>query len=125
MRIIVLKLAVAVGRSLAQVNNTAAPFPNLTFPDAVSPNPNTILGARSNQTSPPKYPGPQGTGACVWAEPYEKAIAIVGQLTLEEKLALGAGWQQEQCVGQTGGVPRLGIRGQCLQDSPVGVRYTE
>jgi beta-glucosidase len=37
----------------------------------------------------------------------------------------GSGWQQEQCVGQTGGVPRLGIRGQCLQDSPVGVRYTE
>lgn len=39
--------------------------------------------------------------------------------------APGTGWQQEQCVGQTGGVPRLGIRGQCLQDSPVGVRYTE
>lgn len=40
-------------------------------------------------------------------------------------ITTGSGWQQEQCVGQTGGVPRLGIRGQCLQDSPVGVRYTE
>ncbi|THW11508.1 glycoside hydrolase family 3 protein, partial [Aureobasidium pullulans] len=58
---------------------------------------------------------------------YEKAIAIVEQLTLGGKVNLttGSGWQQEQCVGQTGGVPRLGIRGQCLQDSPVGVRYTD
>jgi beta-glucosidase-like glycosyl hydrolase len=29
------------------------------------------------------------------------------------------------CVGQTGSVPRLGINGLCLQDSPVGVRLTD
>ena len=31
-------------------------------------------------------------------------------------------WQTERCVGQTGAVPRLGIRSLCLQDSPLGVR---
>ncbi|THY42848.1 glycoside hydrolase family 3 protein [Aureobasidium pullulans] len=104
-----------------------AQFPNVTYPDAISPNPNVVLGAQTNQTSPPRYPSPWGTGAGEWATAYEKAIAIVEQLTLEEKVNLttGSGWQQEQCVGQTGGVPRLGIRGQCLQDSPVGVRYTD
>lgn len=104
-----------------------------------------MAGAQSDQTSPPKYPSPWGSGDGEWAEAYKKAIEVVKQLTLEEKVNLttgmhlpcslqfsnintyvkGTGWQQQQCVGQTGGVPRLGIRGQCLQDSPVAVRYTE
>lgn len=29
---------------------------------------------------------------------------------------------QEHCVGETGSIPRLGFRGLCLQDSPLGVR---
>jgi len=29
------------------------------------------------------------------------------------------------CVGNTGSVPRLGIRSLCLQDSPTGVRLTD
>ena len=31
----------------------------------------------------------------------------------------------ENCVGNTGSVPRLGIRSLCLQDSPTGVRLTD
>ncbi|KAI5195565.1 glycoside hydrolase family 3 protein [Aureobasidium subglaciale] len=91
MRVIVLNLAVAVGQSLAQVNNSAAPFPNVTYFDAISPNPNTVLGAQTNQTSPPRYPSPWGTGVGEWAEAYDKAIAIVEQLTLEEKVNLTTG----------------------------------
>jgi beta-glucosidase len=34
----------------------------------------------------------------------------------------GGRWEGERCVGQTGSVPRLGIRSLCLQDSPLGVR---
>lgn len=34
-------------------------------------------------------------------------------------------WEGEQCVGQTGSIPRLGLRSFCLQDSPVGVRDTD
>ncbi|THW34394.1 glycoside hydrolase family 3 protein [Aureobasidium pullulans] len=127
MRLTTFTLAAVIGWTLAQSSDNAVPFPNVTYPDAISPNPNVVLGAQTNQTSPPRYPSPWGTGAGEWATAYEKAIAIVEQLTLEEKVNLttGSGWQQEQCVGQTGGVPRLGIRGQCLQDSPVGVRYTD
>jgi beta-glucosidase len=31
----------------------------------------------------------------------------------------------ENCVGNTGSIPRLGIRSLCLQDSPTGVRLTD
>ena len=58
-------------------------------------------------------------------QPYHRCAASVLQFCQQTLTTTGSGWQQEQCVGQTGGVPRLGIRGQCLQDSPVGVRYTE
>lgn len=34
-------------------------------------------------------------------------------------------WEGEQCVGNTGSVPRLGLRSMCTQDSPVGVRDTD
>lgn len=68
-----------------------AQFPNVTYPDAISPNPNVVLGAQTNQTSPPRYPSPWGTGAGEWATAYEKAIAIVEQLTLGEKVNLTTG----------------------------------
>lgn len=31
----------------------------------------------------------------------------------------------EQCVGQTGSIPRLGLRSLCMQDGPVGIRMTD
>lgn len=34
-------------------------------------------------------------------------------------------WEGEACVGNTGAVPRLGIRALCLQDSPLGVRFAD
>ncbi|CAG8604297.1 11062_t:CDS:2, partial [Scutellospora calospora] len=124
--IMLLPLACLIGGALAQFGNNGAParcwkFPDVTYPDGISPNPDAVAGAQSDQNSPPKYPSPWGSGDGDWAEAYKKAIEVVKQLTLEEKVNLttGSGWQQEQCVGQTGGVPRLGIRGQCLQDSPV------
>ncbi|KKY13929.1 putative beta-glucosidase 1 precursor [Phaeomoniella chlamydospora] len=48
-------------------------------------------------------------------------------MTLLEKVNLttGVGWESERCVGETGSVPRLGLRGLCLQDSPTGVRDTD
>lgn len=62
-----------------------------------------------------------------WGDAYKKAQDFVSQLSLAEKVNLttGTGWEQELCVGQTGGVPRLGFRGFCLQDSPTGVRGTD
>ena len=31
----------------------------------------------------------------------------------------------ERCVGNTGGVPRLGLRGLCTQDGPLGIRFSD
>lgn len=48
-------------------------------------------------------------------------------MTILEKVNLttGVGWEGEACVGNTGSVPRLGIRALCLQDSPTGIRFAD
>lgn len=71
--------------------NDTAPFPNVYYPDGVSPNPETEAGSQYNQTSPPKYPSPWGTGAGDWAAAYKKATAMVSQMTLEEKVNITTG----------------------------------
>lgn len=60
-----------------------------------------------------------------WAEAYAKAEAFVAGLTLEQKVNVSTGvyWEQGLCVGNIGEVADL--RGLCLQDSPLGVRYTD
>lgn len=72
------------------------------------------------------FPSPWATGGPGWDEAYAKAKAFVGNLTLVEKVNLttGTGWEADVCVGMTGSVPRLGFRGFCLQDGPLGVRYS-
>lgn len=106
MQLTVLTLAFAVG-GLAQISDSQIPvgdhsigqlsrishlqFPNVTYSDAISPNPNAVLGAQTNQTSPPRYPSPWGSGSGEWSEAYKKAIEIVEQLTLEEKVNLTTG----------------------------------
>jgi beta-glucosidase len=86
----------------------------------------TALAAFANGDafSPPSYPSPWTTPAGDWAAAYDKAVAFVSQLTLLEKVNLttGVGWEGGPCVGNTGSIPRIGFRGLCLQDSPLGVR---
>jgi hypothetical protein len=107
MQLTVLTLAFAVGGMLAQVSDSQIPVgrisientknfshsqsPNVTYPEGVSPNPNAIFGAQTNQISPPGYPSPWGSGSGDWAEAYKKAIKVVEQLTLEEKVNLTTG----------------------------------
>lgn len=107
--------------------NYGSPFPDTTYPNATSPNPLVAQGAQINQTSPEKFPSPWGRGQGDWESAYSRARELVAQMTLEEKVNLttGVGWESERCVGETGSVPRLGIRGLCLQDSPLGVRDSE
>lgn len=91
-----------------------------------------VLGQDSYQqplaVSDPFYPSPwMNPHAHGWEEAYAKAKQFVSQLTLMEKVNLttGVGWISERCVGNTGSVPRLGLRGFCLQDGPVGLRFTD
>lgn len=62
-----------------------------------------------------------------WDKAYAKARALVGQMTIAEKVNLttGTGWSSEACVGNTGSIPRLGVPALCLQDSPLGVRFAD
>ncbi|EAW08156.1 beta-glucosidase [Aspergillus clavatus NRRL 1] len=79
-------------------------------------------------SSPPFYPSPWANGQGEWAEAHQRAVEIVSQMTLTEKVNLttGTGWMMEECVGQTGSVPRLGINwGLCGQDSPLGIRFSD
>ncbi|KAI5308797.1 hypothetical protein KEM55_004843, partial [Ascosphaera atra] len=75
-------------------------------------------------TSPPYYPSPWADGEGEWAVAYRKAKAFVSQLTLTEKVNLttGLGMLYGGCSGTTGSVPRLGLDGLCLTDSPLAVR---
>ncbi|KAL2782752.1 glycosyl hydrolase family 3 N terminal domain-containing protein [Aspergillus keveii] len=77
--------------------------------------------------SPPYYPSPWATGRGQWAEAYNRAVQLVSQMTLDEKVNIttGTGWRLERCVGQTGSVPRLGLGSLCLQDSPLGIRFSD
>ncbi|KAJ3543586.1 hypothetical protein NM208_g2302 [Fusarium decemcellulare] len=83
---------------------------------------------RPGAYSEPFYPSPwMSPGIVGWEEAYVKAREFVSQLTLLEKVNLttGVGWANERCVGNVGDVPRLGLRGLCMQDGPVGVRLTD
>ncbi|KAL8961817.1 MAG: hypothetical protein Q9193_001682 [Seirophora villosa] len=106
--------------------NATVPFPNATYPNATSPDP-AASPASGPAFSPPFYPSPWSSGAGNWSTAYERARALVSQLTLLEKVNLttGVGWQSERCVGETGAIPRLGFRALCLQDSPLGIRFTD
>ncbi|KAH7329421.1 beta-glucosidase family 3 protein [Stachybotrys elegans] len=78
--------------------------------------------------SPPDYPSPwMDPEANGWQQAYAQAQAFVSQLTLLEKVNLttGVGWMSERCVGNTGSIPRLGLRGLCLQDGPLGLRLSD
>ncbi|KAI9646460.1 beta-glucosidase [Ciborinia camelliae] len=78
-------------------------------------------------SSPPSYPSPWMNGKGDWADAYAKAKKFVSQLTVLEKVNLttGVGWEGEACVGNTGTIPRLNFPGLCLQDSPLGIRFTD
>ncbi|KAF2753427.1 beta-glucosidase-like protein [Pseudovirgaria hyperparasitica] len=73
------------------------------------------------------YPSPAGGTVEAWADSYAKAAELVRQMTVVEKVNVttGVGWMMGMCVGNTGAVPRLGFGSLCLQDGPLGVRYTE
>ncbi|KAI8612773.1 glycoside hydrolase superfamily [Chytriomyces sp. MP71] len=62
-----------------------------------------------------------------WFSATEKAVAAVALLTLDEKrtLVTGFGWETARCVGNIRPITRIGFKGLCLQDGPLGVRYAE
>ncbi|KAI1351818.1 glycoside hydrolase family 3 protein [Xylaria sp. FL0043] len=77
--------------------------------------------------SPPYYPTPYGGWDDEWADAYEKAVALVSNMTVAEKVNItaGTGIYMGRCVGNTGSALRVGFPQLCLQDGPLGVRTTD
>ncbi|KAG1442820.1 hypothetical protein G6F56_010905 [Rhizopus delemar] len=62
-----------------------------------------------------------------WDEAYEKANALVKQMSLEQKVNIttGLGWEAGPCVGNSGRTTSPDFPELCLQDSPLGVRFAD
>lgn len=120
-------------------SNTKSTFPRLlsslllatslttsAFADVITGIPDSAPAGYEEWTSPLVLPAKPITGDGDWSAAYAKAKAFVGQLTLEEKVNLTTGTDTtDRCVGNTGQIPRLGFKGLCLEDSPLGVRDTD
>jgi len=78
-------------------------------------------------SAPPYYPTPNGGWSPSWTAAYAKAYAVVGKMTLAEKVNLttGTGLLMGRCVGNTGSALRFGIPSLCLQDSALGIAATD
>jgi beta-glucosidase len=99
----------------------------ITVSALVAINSGPLFATYGPSTSPPWFPTPFGGAASQWTASYEKARSLVDQMTIAEKVNLttGVGWMQGLCVGNTGAVPRLNFPSLCLQDGPLGIRFTE
>lgn len=77
--------------------------------------------------SPPVYPSPKGGTLSQWEKSYQKAAAMVGKMTLVEKVNVttGTGWAQDLCVGNTASAYNVGFPPLCLQDGPLGIRFAD
>ncbi|RYP66087.1 hypothetical protein DL771_007978 [Monosporascus sp. 5C6A] len=83
--------------------------------------------------SEPVYPSPAMTGAGPWADAFNRAVAFVKQLTIEEKVGLASGIRSSTgssgtlngCSGNIAAIPRLNFSGLCLSDAGQGVRATD
>ena len=78
------------------------------------------------QQSPPWYPTARGGTVQAWQESYKKAEALVKKMSLVDKVNVttGTGWAQDLCVGVTG-VTSVGFPSLCLQDGPLGIRFSD
>lgn len=64
-------------------------------------------------------------GTLSWQLAHAKAIALVSQMTLEERANITVGYAPTTgCSGVTGTVPRLNWNGLCLADAGQGLRAT-
>jgi len=77
--------------------------------------------------SPPWYPTPRGGSLESWTTSYKKATDMVNRMSLVEKVNIttGTGWSMGLCVGNTGPAASVGFPPLCLQDGPLGIRFSD
>ncbi|KAI1795339.1 glycoside hydrolase superfamily [Ganoderma leucocontextum] len=100
------------------------PFTPFPTPSAATPFPDAF------PATAPKNPPPPGSQLVPdfgpsWAIARMKAQTLLKDFTLEQKVSLttGVGWMGGRCVGNT--PPAGSFPGLCLEDSPLGVRFTD
>nr|prf extracellular beta glucosidase [Trichoderma reesei] len=61
-----------------------------------------------------------------WGTAYDKAKAALAKLNLQDKVGIvsGVGWNGGPCVGNTSPASKISYPSLCLQDGPLGVRYS-
>ena len=77
--------------------------------------------------SPPWYPSPKGGTLSKWQKSYLMAATLVSKMSLVEKVNVttGTGWASDLCVGNTAGAFDAGFPPLCLQDGPLGIRFSD
>ncbi|CAE6478958.1 unnamed protein product [Rhizoctonia solani] len=62
-----------------------------------------------------------------WTESHILAKTLVSKLTLAQKVNIttGLGWEVGRCEGNISPIPEVGWTGLCLEDAPLGVRFTD
>ncbi|KAG9035704.1 hypothetical protein FRB95_010769 [Tulasnella sp. JGI-2019a] len=62
-----------------------------------------------------------------WATAHYKARTFLKKFSLQDKVNIvtGVGWMNGRCVGNIPANETLGWPGLCLEDSPLGVRFTD
>ncbi|KAF8167900.1 beta-glucosidase [Crassisporium funariophilum] len=87
----------------------------------------TVTSASSTSSSSPAATPTPGNMSPEWKAAYAKAQVAVQKLSLQDKvnLATGVGWQNGNCVGNIPAVSSISFPGLCLEDSPLGVRYSD
>ncbi|KAI1173245.1 glycoside hydrolase family 3 protein [Nemania sp. FL0916] len=65
--------------------------------------------------------------AAAWDAAYTKANASLAKLSSADKINIvtGVGWNKGPCVGNTPAISSIGYPQLCLQDGPLGVRYSK
>jgi beta-glucosidase len=74
-----------------------------------------------------KVTAQQAINVLSWDEAYEKARTLVQAMSLEQKVNIttGVGWMTGACVGNSGRTTNPDFPELCLQDAPLGMRFTD
>ncbi|CDH54259.1 glycoside hydrolase family 3 protein [Lichtheimia corymbifera JMRC:FSU:9682] len=77
--------------------------------------------------SSPINAAPHAVDELSWDKAYTKARALVDQMTLDQKVGMvtGVGWSAKNCVGNTYPIHDPYFPSLCLQDGPLGIRFSD
>ncbi|KAF8548408.1 glycoside hydrolase family 3 protein [Imleria badia] len=118
----------------SSVSTQSGPFtlPISNYPFTPFPTPTLLPEPPVFPETDPLYPPPVSPDPVIvpdfapaWAIAYSKAQALISNYTIEQKVNIttGVGWENGPCVGNI--PPVVDFPGLCLQDSPLGVRFTD